>query len=230
MSSAGISHNAPNGEMIVLDTIVRDNGGAGINVNGDIVKAVLDHVRSEHNQGGGFYLEPTAGSVGAMATITNSVFTHNGGHGIAANSVGGATVTIVVERSIMASNVDSGFVANVPVGSSGVATVRDSTLNDNGGTGLWILGAGTIGGGMMANVAHRNSVDGIKFQDMSMFILEPPNPNWMVFKGNMAYSNGLVDFRCSTTNLAWPFYLATDKLNHAIVRDSPDCLADPVTF
>ncbi len=53
MSSAGISHNAPGAEMIVLDTVVRDNGGAGVKVNGDVTYAVLDRVRSEHNGGDG---------------------------------------------------------------------------------------------------------------------------------------------------------------------------------
>ena len=132
--------------MIVLDTVVRDNSGVGVNVNGDVPHAVLDRVRSEHNGGDGFYLAPTPGSVGSLATIGDSHFTLNGGNGIVAESISGATVSIVVERSIMDYNGLDGFVARSPVGSSGVATVGHSTLNDNGGHGLSILGAGAIFG------------------------------------------------------------------------------------
>ena len=57
--------NAAGAEMIVLDTIVRDNLGSGVAVVGDLVYAVLDHVRSEHNGGDGFSFAPISGSIGA---------------------------------------------------------------------------------------------------------------------------------------------------------------------
>jgi len=191
MSSAGISHSAPSGELIVLASITRDNGGTGINVNGDILSAVLDHVQSEHNQGDGFYLAPTAGSVGALATVVESVFTHNGGNGIAAESIAGATVTIVVDRSVMASNGLSGFRTDVPTGSSVTATVSHSTLNDNGISGLHITGSGNIVAGAVENVAHRNSYAGIWFTN-------PISNNIKAYaKGNTALGNLGFDLVCN---------------------------------
>jgi len=190
MGAAGILHSAAGAEMSVRDTVVRDNAGAGIDVTGDLPSAVLDHVRSEHNGGDGFHLAPTAGSLGALATITDSVFTHNGGNGIAADSVSGATFTIVVERGVMASNGLNGFVANVPGGSAGVATVSRSALNDNAGDGLSILGAGTINSGALGNAAHRNSGAGFRFEVMA--------PGFLigVLKDNIGNRNLSTDLHC----------------------------------
>ncbi len=56
MGVDGIMHSASGAELIVLDTIVRDNGGSGI--GGDTnASIVLDHVRSEHNGYHGFIPE-----------------------------------------------------------------------------------------------------------------------------------------------------------------------------
>ena len=55
MAVDGVMHSAPGAELIVLDTIVRDNGGSGIGGDADAA-LVLDHVRSEHNGTNGFYL------------------------------------------------------------------------------------------------------------------------------------------------------------------------------
>ena len=65
--------------MIVLDTIVRDNGASGIGGDANAF-VVLDHVRSEHNGTNGFYL--ASFSAEASATITDSVFAFNGSNGI----------------------------------------------------------------------------------------------------------------------------------------------------
>jgi len=68
MSSAGILHGAANGEMMVLDTIVRDNAGHGIAVFSADASIVVDHVRSEHNSSDGI-LFPAPGSTKAAAAI-----------------------------------------------------------------------------------------------------------------------------------------------------------------
>ena len=111
MHVAGISHTAaaPDAELIVLDTVVRDNLGSGVYFFANIGSLVLDHVRSEHNGGNGVSITPSVGSIGALATITDSVFTHNEGDGIGADAVSGATITLVVERSAISNNGQNGF-------------------------------------------------------------------------------------------------------------------------
>ena len=158
MGAAGISHNAAGAEMIVLDTIVRDNAGSGVVAVGDLVYAVIDHVRSEHNGGDGFNIAPTAGSLGALATVVDSVFTHNEGKGIGADTLAGATVTIMVERSVMASNGQDGLAAMAGAGTA-VATLTRNAINDNGGNGIWMQG--NTFGAASENAVHRNSGIGI---------------------------------------------------------------------
>jgi len=109
MHVAGISHTAANAELIVLDTIVRDNLGSGVYLAAAVGSLVLGHVRSEHNGGNGVPLKPSPGSLGACATITDSVFAHNEGDGIGADSVSGATITPVVECSVISNNRQNGF-------------------------------------------------------------------------------------------------------------------------
>jgi hypothetical protein len=48
MGAQGVYHQADNGEMIVLDTISRDNGDGGFALVAQNASIVLDHVRSEH--------------------------------------------------------------------------------------------------------------------------------------------------------------------------------------
>ena len=160
MHVAGISHTAtaPDAELIVLDTIVRDNGGRGIYLFANVGSLVLDHVRSEHNGGNGVSLTPSVGSLGALATITDSVFTHNEGDGIGADSVAGATITLVVDRSVMSNNGQNGFRAAASAG-SGVATVSRSAINDNGGDGISIGEGAEVAAS--ENVVHRNSGSGV---------------------------------------------------------------------
>jgi parallel beta-helix repeat protein len=161
MSVAGISHNAASGEMIVLDTVVRDNTGSGIVVGGDVPVAVLDHVRSEHNGGDGLNVAPTGGSIGVLVTVTNSLFTRNEGRGIGAGALPGATLTIVVERSVMSYNGQDGVVTNSTTGAT-AATLTRNMINDNGGHGIWLQG--NTKGTASENALHRNSGNGIRVE------------------------------------------------------------------
>jgi hypothetical protein len=218
MHVAGISHTAaaPDAELIVLDTVVRDNLDSGVYFFANIGSLVLDHVRSEHNGGDGASITPSAGSIGALATITDSVFTHNEGNGIAANSVSGATVTIVVERSVMASNGQNGFVAISPDG-AGVVSVSRSMLNDNGSHGLAILGyGGSIKGIAVENVAHRNSENGIRLDGTASNVL---------LKGNAGNGNlSTYDLVCLA-----PGSVYTDRSN-AFLSWAGDCPKGDPTF
>jgi len=130
MGGAAIYHGAPGGDVIVLDTIVRDNvdGVAVVSSDGQIV---LDHVRSERNQNSGFYIAPVFGSIGnAFAVIVDSLFTNNRGNGIWIDTVSGAFTIAKVERSVVTNNGGDGF--KVTSG-AGIAQVT--------------LGRSTIGGG-----------------------------------------------------------------------------------
>jgi len=158
MASDGIHLTAAGAELIVLDTIVRDNGGTGIGVAADIPSISLNHVRSEHNVIDGFHVAPAPGSLGMIATVSDSVFTHNGADGIEADTLPGATTTITVERSVMASNGGDGFVITESDG-SGVATVSRNTINDNGGNGISM--GGNTQGTASDNVLKRNSGYGV---------------------------------------------------------------------
>jgi hypothetical protein len=158
MAIAGISHTATGAEMIVVDTIVRDNASSGIVVEGDLASVVLDHVRSMHNGGDGFNFATTVGSLGARATVVDSVFTHNEGKGIGAGAVFGATATLLVERSVMSNNGQDGFAAVGVTVTDMNAMLTRNAINDNGGHGILVrdgLGAAS------ENAVHRNSGIGL---------------------------------------------------------------------
>jgi hypothetical protein len=110
MASHGIV-DASVGELAVIDTIVRDNGGAGIRLAAD-ASVVVDRVRSEHNASDGLYVANVSSA--ASATITDSVFAHNALNGIAADGIGSSTaipdtLSITVDRSTLADNGGDGF-------------------------------------------------------------------------------------------------------------------------
>jgi len=130
MNGVGLYHTMRNGAMIVLDTIVRDNadGVALVAQDGSIQ---LDHVRSEHNQNGGFYIAPVPGSANASATITDSVFSYNGVNGIWVDTVGGATTSTQVERSVMNDNGHDGLTATSGAGYAYVTLGRNA-IGTNG--------------------------------------------------------------------------------------------------
>jgi len=137
MTSSGIIQDAAGSEMVVLDTIVRDNIGAGVLVQTD-ASAVFDNFRAEHNAGDGVFV--LAGRTIADATIRRSVLSHNGGAGVfAAIPPSPARTALVIEDSIMANNVGDG----VTVGgiSTGVvdAAVSRSAISGNGLSGVSVF-------------------------------------------------------------------------------------------
>jgi len=136
MGAVGIYHQASGGEMIVTDTIVRDNAD-GVGLVASNATIVLDRVRSEHNQNNGFYIAPTAVGGNASATIFDSVFAHNGAIGIWADSIGGTETAINVQRSIVSQNGGDGFYATGGASTSFVrVTLRDDSFSGNGNFGL----------------------------------------------------------------------------------------------
>ena len=181
LASDGIRLAATGAEMIVLDTIVRDNGATGINVATDLPSISLNHLRIEHNAVDGFHVAPAPGSLGAIATVADSAFTHNGANGIGADEVSGATTTITVERSVMASNGLDGFVVTENPGGSAVIAVSRNAINDNGGNG--ISTGGNMQGTASDNVLKRNSGYGI-LQSSALALSTP-----IALAGNVLVAN-----------------------------------------
>jgi hypothetical protein len=144
MGVVGIHHTAPNAEMIVLDTIVRDNTD-GLGLVASNASIILDRVHSEHNTNVGFYIAPTPGSSRAYATIVDSVFVYNGLHGIWADTVGGAATSVHVERSVLNDNGGNGFRSTSGASQAYSASLlRHNALSRNGAAGVLIFA--TFGG------------------------------------------------------------------------------------
>ena len=101
----GVMHSAPGAELIVLDTIVRDNGASGIGGDAD-ASVVLDRVRSEHNGTNGFYMASLVAE--ARVTITDSVFAFNSANGIWFAATGTGKTYAQVEQSVLADNSANG--------------------------------------------------------------------------------------------------------------------------
>jgi hypothetical protein len=123
---------------------------------------MLDHVRSEHNTGNGLDVAPSAGSPGVRVTVVDSSFTNNEGKGIGGDTVGGSTLTILVERSVMSYNGQDGFAATAEAGASVVAALTRNAINDNGGNGIWLQAFGNAKGALSENTLHRNAGNGIR--------------------------------------------------------------------
>jgi Right handed beta helix region len=134
LASTAIGHHANAAEMIVADTTVRDNDGAGIVLDVDATM-LLDGVRVEHNAGDGVVV--LSGPVGAKATIRNSVLAYNDQAGVAAFMASGTATTRVV--------------------------VENSMLSQNGGDGAFVggTGDGQVLGVLSRNVIERNALSGI---------------------------------------------------------------------
>ena len=137
MGSNGILHAAPNAELSVLDTIVRNTLGTGIGVAAN-TSVVLDHVRSEHNQYDGFYIvaepprrrrrSPTASSPGMRERIS-------------VDTAFNVTTYVQVEHSAMANNGGAGFLAAASLsGAKAQVTLTRNAINRNGGDGVLLSG------------------------------------------------------------------------------------------
>jgi hypothetical protein len=83
MTGNGVLHAALATDVIILDTIVRDNAGNGISITAD-ASVTLDHVRSERNGSNGFYIVPSASET--RATIARSLFVSNALSGVSADT------------------------------------------------------------------------------------------------------------------------------------------------
>jgi hypothetical protein len=132
MTGNGVLHAALAADVVILDTIVRDNAGNGISITVD-ASVTLDHVRSERNGSNGFYIVPSASET--HATIARSLFVSNALSGVLADTTPTASTFIDVDDSVLSSNGQHGFNGNAKFNSLLYATVTRSTLHRNAGRG-----------------------------------------------------------------------------------------------
>ncbi|MEO8674201.1 MAG: right-handed parallel beta-helix repeat-containing protein [Casimicrobiaceae bacterium] len=160
MGAIGIRNNASGSEMIIFDTIVRDNAG-GISIAADLT-ALIDHVRSERNVFDGLYIGPATGD--ATATVTDSVFAFNGINGIIVNAAAGANAYAQVERTTVSRNGGQGIALTASSSGGTVhAMLTRNAIQRNSGHGILMSGAapGFVGGFVSENAIHANGLDGI---------------------------------------------------------------------
>ncbi len=163
MASNGVEHTAAGGELIVLDTIVRDNGGTGILMSTD-GNLLLDGVRVEHNAGDGVSAQAATGI--AKASIRNSVMSYNGQGGMAAIRPGpGAQTSVAIETSMMTGNAGDGvFVGSVLGGYADVSLARN-TISGNHLSGVSVFdgsGSGYVYAWLTENQFSSNINDAVK--------------------------------------------------------------------
>ena len=134
LTSSGIIQDAAGSEMVVLDTIVRDNIGAGVLVQTD-ASAVFDNFHAEHNAGDS--VRVVAGSDAAYATIRRSVLSHNGGAGVFAVIPSFTAITyLMIEDSVVANNAADGITVGGTAGGQVQAEVRRNSITGNGLSGV----------------------------------------------------------------------------------------------
>jgi len=163
MSGDGILHSAPGAELVVVDTMIRDNQGTGLDIFGD-GSIVLEHVRSERNTFDGFALNPLFAEV--HVSITNSAFASNGRHGInIGTGPANAVPRVVIDRSALVHNLGHGLLQNSTTATSFVGLTR-TTIHSNGSYGARVRSLGdlailTIAENTMTENAKSIGADGI---------------------------------------------------------------------
>jgi len=157
MAVDGVMHSAPGAELIVLDTIIRDNGGSGI--GGDVdASVVLDHVRSEHNGTNGFYMASV--TLEARAMISDSVFAFNGANGVWVAAPNSGDMFAQIERSVVADNVGVGIkIGAGHFGTTGAnAVLTRNAIHRNGGDAVQVTGTGSAHAMVTDNAFSNNTL------------------------------------------------------------------------
>jgi len=104
----------------ITNTIVSDNATHGIVIapptgSAARIVAVLDHVGLYNNTGNGFFVDgsnPSGGTI--LATVVESVASHNGAGFLALSQTSGARTRILLVRSVSSGNIGSGVVSVTP--------------------------------------------------------------------------------------------------------------------
>src|SRR5262249_1906563 len=129
MSSMGIFHRAASAQVIVRDTIVRDNF-EGIRMVTDVASLTLERVIGESNLQTGLYISPNAATGRLDVTVTDSLFGSNG-IGIRADAGANAAIFASIDRSTLTENPGGGVKATGSSSAQLYVTVQRSTLRRN---------------------------------------------------------------------------------------------------
>jgi len=157
MGVDGVMYSVNASELIVIDTIVRDNGASGIGGDANVF-VVLDHVRSEHNGTNGFYMAAFAGGEG-NASISDSVFALNGSNGIWVAATDTSRMFAQIERSVVANNGDDGIRISAQQDARLGATVTRNAITRNAVNGISVNGPGFLQATLSENsILHHQEI------------------------------------------------------------------------
>jgi len=146
-------------QLFVSNTLVSDNGDGGIVITpAGTTTAVLDHVELKNNASSGLFVP--AGTPTINTTVSDSVIANNTS-GIYADSMSGASISIMVRNSTIANSGGDGLVAQ---GTGATILVTRSTITGN------IAGWSAFSGGVVTSYGD-NNIDGNGGANT-----EPPNP------------------------------------------------------
>ena len=143
-----------NSELFVKDTTIRNNGGAGIQIQpgaGGSVKATIDHCELDGNKNGLSVLD------NSRVTIRDSVTSHNGTNGVVLTASAAGAPEVSVENCFVTNNGSYGVKVN---GNKAVARLSGSTVTAND-TGLFSGGGGIIDSYGDNNVDGNISANGV---------------------------------------------------------------------
>jgi hypothetical protein len=165
LGSTAIVDSAAGSELTILDTIVRDNGGAGINLTVG-ASMLLDGVRVEHNAGDGVLVSSAV--TGASATIRNSVLSYNGQAGVAGfMPADPATSRVVVENSLLSRNSGDGATVGGATDGQVIGVFSRNVIERNGLSGISafnLVSGGVASVDTFDNTFSGNGNSGVKVQ------------------------------------------------------------------
>jgi hypothetical protein len=189
MNGIGIVLNAANANVTIRNTIVRSNGGGGIQVGGgDIVDVAIDRVTTERNQSGlsvstggrvhvrdssivrnanaGVTVSPLTLGVGTAAfaqlTMTRTSVVGNGGVGVSVTGNSDKSALASIADSEIADSASDGVSAQASASNAALVAISNSRVHNNGGDGAsFVNSSGTVRGDLLSNTITRNAAFGV---------------------------------------------------------------------
>jgi hypothetical protein len=149
LAAMGISQSA--GNLVLKDSIVRDNGNIGVFVQ-DPAVATLDHVRLDNNNTG------LAAEYGGQATMHESLVTGSPNINVVvvgASHISGRSSSVTISRSVIASSPYGIYVSADANDGPAIVDIADSTITGNG-YGMYAVCAVLCFGATI--VATRNTI------------------------------------------------------------------------
>jgi hypothetical protein len=139
----GFSHGiyfATAGELIISDTVSRNNIGTGLIVSAGTnnIRVTVSGSRFENNTGEGIDLDE--GNI--TASITNSILSNNGNNGLEVDPIGGGVARVQVTSTTASNNGAIGFL--LAGGGAHRLTIEFSTASGNTNSGMQVINSSAI--------------------------------------------------------------------------------------